>query len=94
MTKEKSLLILGIIVIALPNLGFPNGLEKIIFAVLGVLVIIAAYAMHFEKNKKTKTKKSVSQSVEDNSVVVAKTPTKEEITGFTYIKKDVTNDLP
>ncbi len=65
MTKEKTLLILGIIVIALPNMGVPNLVEKIISLVIGFLVIILVYALHFEKKKKIRTEIQVKLPEQD-----------------------------
>lgn len=88
MTKEKTLLILGIIIIVLPHLGFPNGLEKIIFAALGAFIIILAYSVHFKKEKKVKRTPRTATSIQQQTPAPTQTLDKEEITGFTYIKKD------
>lgn len=53
MSKEKILFILGILVIALPHLGFPSGLEKIIFAVFGIIIILISYAFFFRSKNIT-----------------------------------------
>lgn len=105
MTKEKTLLIIGILIIALPNFGFPNLVEKIVSIFFGLLIISLAYAIHFEKNKKIKTitktvkvkevrkqkepKKEIIQTETEDVVLVESPLKKEEITGFTFIKKDV-----
>lgn len=68
MTKEKALLVFGIIIIAIPNLGFPNIAEKIILTFFGVLVIIIAYGIHFEKNKSIKKQEFV-RPIKEKDVV-------------------------
>lgn len=94
MHKEKTLLISGIVIIALPHLGFPNLTEKIIFLILGLGVIAIAYAYFFHKTKKPvkapRTPKQKASTVVAAEDVVVETPrpqTKEEITGFTFIKR-------
>jgi uncharacterized membrane protein YfcA len=52
MFKEKFLLIVGVLVVALPNFGFSNLAEKIIALVLGLIVIFFAYGMYFRKTRK------------------------------------------
>lgn len=92
MTREKFLFILGIIVIALPNLGFPNFTEKIIFLVLGLGIIIIAYGYYFAKTKKVakpvRVSKPKSVATLEEPVANPRPQTKEEMTGFTFIKRN------
>ncbi len=92
MSREKLLFVLGIVVIALPNLGFPNLTEKIIFLVLGLGIIIIAYGYYFSKPKRVvksiRTAKSKSVQATEELPVNPTPQTKEEITGFTFIKRN------
>lgn len=94
MSKERSLLILGLVIMAFPNLGFPNSVEKIFAAILGLLVILVGYRIYFERSSKkqalTHKPKFESQTPKiDRTVDLRpsnkKFEQKEEITGFTYV---------
>lgn len=76
MTKEKTLLIFGIFVIVVPHLGFPNVIEKIILSFFGFLIIIIAYGIHFEKNKKLKNDFPVTKPL--SKIITQELNNKEE----------------
>ena len=90
MSKEKLLLICGFVIIALPHLGFPNLTEKIIFAVLGLIVMAIAYGYFFAKTKKpakpTRTPKP--KVIVEERIPETQPQVKEEVTGFTFIKRN------
>ncbi len=90
MFKEKFLLIIGILTMALPNLGFSNFIEKIIFAIFGLIIIFFAYGMYFKKTKKVPVKR-VRNIIKEKPIVSEAGTTefkKEEVTGFSYVRKD------
>lgn len=99
MSKEKILFVIGVLTIAVPNLGFPNLIEKIIFVFLGALVIIVAYGLRFDRNKTKKIMKKEkipvarATEIQNDDVEIIKNSSKEEITGFSYVKKDVKEDV-
>ncbi len=81
MSKEKILFILGILVIALPHLGFPNGLEKIIFAVFGITIVLISYAFFFRSKNiapERAIKKTRQPSVRKPRTTIAPAITPEE----------------
>lgn len=81
MSKEKFLFILGILVIALPHLGFPNGLEKIIFAVFGITTVLISYAFFFRSKNiapERAIKKTRQPSVRKPRTTIAPAITPEE----------------
>jgi hypothetical protein len=48
MRKEKTLFIIGLWVIILPFLGFPNTWRKILFLITGLAIIYLAYLFYLE----------------------------------------------
>lgn len=51
MTKERILFLIGIWVMLLPHLGFPNSFRKFLFFVTGIFIIYISY--HFRKIKRS-----------------------------------------
>lgn len=100
MTKEKFILILGVIVAVLPNLGFSNDVEKIVAAVIGLLIIVIAYGIHFDKKRNSKKdtvlqdRREVFEKMkeEDGSSDVKVVKKKEELTGFSYVNREKTGN--
>jgi len=100
MTKEKFILILGVIVAVLPNLGFSNDVEKIVAAVIGLLIIVIAYGIHFDKKRNSKKdtvlqdRREVFEKMkeEDGSSDVKVVKKKEELTGFSYVNREEGNN--
>lgn len=43
MTKDVGILILGLIVAAMPFLGFPGGIKTVVFVVAGLLIALLAF---------------------------------------------------
>ena len=60
MKKETSLYLLGILVIILPYLGFPNNWRKFLFFVFGAIIIYIAYM--YRREKKIREAKSDSSN--------------------------------
>lgn len=52
MRKEKTLFILGLWVIVLPFLGFPNNLRKVLFILTGFAVMYLAYLFYLENKER------------------------------------------
>ena len=48
MRKEKTLFIIGLWVIVLPFLGFPNSWRKVLFLITGVAIMYLAYLFYIE----------------------------------------------
>lgn len=48
MRKEKTLFLLGLWVIILPFLGFPNSWRKALFIITGIAVIYLAYLFYLQ----------------------------------------------
>lgn len=76
----------------LPHLGLTNLMEQITFFILGLIVIIFAYGIYFEK--KNKQTKSVATSTRKSHTVVHREPSFrpvaqiDETNGFKIVKKD------
>lgn len=51
MAGAKRLFIVGILVMALPHLGFIGMIENIIYFVFGLLILVSAYGIYLEKKK-------------------------------------------
>jgi CDP-diacylglycerol pyrophosphatase len=93
MTREKTLFIIALLVMIMPHVGLTNTMEQIALFVLGLIVIIFAYGMYFERRasiKKTIAKKKIL-SVEHQTPLRRETiqPKTEETpdTGFVVLKK-------
>lgn len=87
MTREKTLFIIAILIMIAPHLGLTNLMEQIALFVFGLIILIFAYGMYFEKRNrasKTSAKKKLS-------TVEHQTPLKREVlspeTGFSVVKK-------
>lgn len=60
MRKEKTLFIIGLWVVILPFLGFPNSWRKALFFITGLAVMYLAYLFYLEV--KARLAKDISQS--------------------------------
>ena len=49
MRKERTLLILGIVIAFLPFLGFPNSWREVLFVMIGLSIIYLAYLFYLER---------------------------------------------
>jgi hypothetical protein len=52
MRKEKTLFIIGLWVIILPFLGFPNSWRKALFLITGLAIMYIAYLFYLEYKKR------------------------------------------
>jgi predicted transcriptional regulator with HTH domain len=52
MSREKILFLISVIMIVLPHFGLTNLMEQISFFILGLVVMIFAYGIYFEKRSK------------------------------------------
>lgn len=93
MNREKTLFIIAVLIMVIPHLGLTNLMEQIALFVLGLIILIFAYGMYFEKRgnvKKTVARKRLS-------AIEHQTPLKREViqpkpapipeTGFVVLKK-------
>ncbi len=60
MRKEKTLFIIGLWVVSLPFLGFPNNWRKVLFFITGFAIMYLAYLFYLEV--KDRLAKDISQS--------------------------------
>ncbi len=51
MSRPTSLFIIAILVMVIPHLGLTNMMEQIILLVIGLIILIFAYALYFEKKR-------------------------------------------
>jgi heme O synthase-like polyprenyltransferase len=65
MRKERTLLILGIWVMILPFLGFPNTWKQIMSTITGIALIYLAYLYYHQAKSRTK-KQNTMKSFVDN----------------------------
>lgn len=78
--------------IVLPHLGLTNLMEQITFFVLGLIVIIFAYGIYFER--RSKETKPVATPTRKSQAPVHREPSfrpiaqNEETNGFKIVKKD------
>ena len=49
MSKRQWLIILGVLIIALPFLGFPSNWDTIISVIVGLLIIVISYRINLSK---------------------------------------------
>jgi len=66
MRKEKTLLIIGLWVIILPFLGFPNSWRKVLFFITGLAIIYIAYLFYLEVKVRLAKNKDQSKTFVDN----------------------------
>lgn len=66
MRKEKTLFIIGLWVIFLPFLGFPNLWRKILFVITGFLIIYIAYLFYIEVKIRLAKNSERSKTFVDN----------------------------
>lgn len=59
MKREKALFILAVLVMMIPNLGFTSMIEKIAYAAIGIILILIAYGIHFDKKRKIAKEKMI-----------------------------------
>ena len=69
MTKDVGILVLGLLVAAMPFLGFPGGTERIIFVVSGLVIALLAFFIRGELGgSQEKTDSFVQNGVQNHSV--------------------------
>lgn len=66
MRKEKTLFIIGLWVIILPFLGFPNSFRKGLYVVTGFAIIYIAYLFYLEVKIRLSKNASHSKTFVDN----------------------------
>ncbi len=65
MRKEKTLFIIGLWIIILPFLGFPNFWRKMLFLITGLAIMYMAYLFYLEYKKRS-VKETHHQTFIDN----------------------------
>jgi len=66
MRKEKTLFVVGLWLIALPFLGFPNNWRKILFVLTGFAVMYLAYLFYLETKVRIARITNQSKNFVDN----------------------------
>lgn len=66
MRKEKTLFIIGLWIIILPFLGFPNTWRKVLFIITGLAIMYMAYLFYLEYKKRLPKDISHQQTFIDN----------------------------
>lgn len=66
MRKEKTLLIIGILVSVMPFLGFPNNWRIFLFVIMGLSVIYISYLFYLEAKARMPKDDSQSKTFVDN----------------------------
>jgi hypothetical protein len=66
MRKEKTLFIIGLWVMVLPFLGFPNFWRKLFFIITGFFIMYIAYLLYLEVKIRLSKGASHSKSFVDN----------------------------
>lgn len=66
MRKEKTLFIIGLWVMVLPFLGFPNNWRKALFIITGFAIVYLAYLFYLEAKVRLNKDASNSETFVDN----------------------------
>jgi hypothetical protein len=66
MRKERTLLLIGLWVVILPFLGFPNSWREVFFVITGLAVIYLAYLFNLEAKARLPKSDNNSQTFVDN----------------------------
>ena len=66
MRKEKTLFIIGIWVMILPFLGFPNNWRKVFFLITGLAIMYLAYLFYLEFKNRLSKEENNSKTFVDN----------------------------
>jgi energy-coupling factor transporter transmembrane protein EcfT len=99
MHRAKSLFIIAILVMLIPNLGLTNLMEQITFFVLGFVILIFSYGIYFENKNKDKPqikKTKTTPSILNKKTAIPETQVpfrshkefSEEMTGFSLIRRE------
>ncbi len=66
MRKERTLLIIGLLVAVLPFLGFPNSWRKVFFVILGFALVYLAYLFYKQAKARMSINSNHSKTFVDN----------------------------
>ncbi len=66
MRKEKTLFIIGLWVMILPFLGFPNSWRKVLFVITGFLIMYVSYLFYLEVKIRIANNSERSKTFVDN----------------------------
>ena len=86
MSREKTLFIIAILIMVLPHLGFPNLVERITLLIFGLIILIFAYSLYFDKKKKVK-RPTVKKASVSPMPPLAKKEITPDTSGFVFVKK-------
>ena len=66
MRKERTLFLIGLWVVILPFLGFPNSWREVFFVITGLAIIYLAYLFNLEAKARLPKSDNNSQTFVDN----------------------------
>lgn len=66
MRKERTLLVIGLLVAILPFLGFPNNWRRLLFVLLGVALVYLAYLFYKQAKARLAINSNHSKTFVDN----------------------------
>jgi hypothetical protein len=91
MSREKTLFIIALLVMAVPHLGLTNLLEDVVLFALGLVILVISYGMYLSKKKSVVKKpiprKKITTPSETFMPPLVKKGTVEGETGFKVIKR-------
>lgn len=98
MGRAKRLFLIGLLVMALPHLGFIGMIENAIYFAFGFIILVSAYGLYLEKKKAVEPKVVIQKPATTRTRAPKKIPSpylpplvKEtaplESNGFVFIKK-------
>jgi hypothetical protein len=73
MRKERTLLVLGVLVSILPFLGFPDNWRVFLFVITGLSIIYLAYLFYKEAKARMPKDDNTSKTFVDNTDLPSKT---------------------
>ena len=65
MSKQRAIFLLGIWVMVLPFLGFPNSWRKILFAITGLLLVYVSYTLRRRAVLRRKPETPFKENIHD-----------------------------
>ena len=66
MRKERTLLVLGLLIIALPYSGFPSSWKTFIFLIIGLCILYISYLFYTQAKKNIPKEEVHSKTFVDN----------------------------
>ncbi len=66
MRKEKALFFIGLFILILPFLGFPNSWKTVLFVIIGTIIIYLAYLFYAEVKDRLARNSTETKTFIDN----------------------------